>query len=98
MPSASAVNADRAARDDDADRRSPEGRYANGLQVGYNAFEFVFDFLQQYGDSMEAQTHTRVITSPAYAKAFLETLAMSIAHYEREFGVIVAAHIDAKED
>jgi hypothetical protein len=84
--------------DENESPRPPEGRYANGLQVGHNAFEFVLDFQQQYGDGMGAQTHTRVVTSPAYAKTFLETLTMSIAGYEREFGVIAAAHADVEKD
>ena len=82
--------------DDKGDIRS-EGRYANGVDIGYNAFEFVFDFLQRYGDETTAQTRTRVVTTPAYVKAFLHTLTMSIAEYEREFGVIVAAHGDVED-
>jgi hypothetical protein len=78
--------------------RPAEGRYANGLHVGHNAFEFVFDFLQQYADETTVQTHTRVVTSPAYAKAFLHTLTMAIAEYEREFGAIAASHSHADED
>lgn len=65
-----------------------EGRYANGLRVGYNAFEFVLDFIQQYGADDAIAVHTRVVTSPAYTKAFLETLSQSVAGYEAEFGEI----------
>ncbi|MEO8017681.1 MAG: DUF3467 domain-containing protein [Pseudomonadota bacterium] len=65
-----------------------EGRYANAFQVGHNAFEFVVDFSQQYAGSLEAPTHTRIVTSPHFAKALLETLRTSIAEYETEFGEI----------
>ena len=51
-----------------------EGRYANHLKVGYNAFEFVLDFGQLDYKNGEAKLHTRAITSPIYAKALLETL------------------------
>ena len=65
-----------------------EGHYANRLHVGHNAFEFVLDFLQEYGDQIASPVRTRVVTSPAYAKAFLHALTVSIDEYEREFGVI----------
>ena len=67
---------------------SPEGRYANAIQVGHNAFEFVLDFSQQYASAPEAAAHTRIITSPHYARGFLETLQAAIDAYEKEFGVI----------
>ncbi|MGH7960198.1 MAG: DUF3467 domain-containing protein [Candidatus Binatia bacterium] len=65
-----------------------EGRYANTFQVGYNAFEFVLDFGQVSPGNEEARFYTRIITSPAYAKALLETLRESIARYEQAFGDI----------
>ena len=71
-----------------------EGRYANDFQVGHNAFEFVLDFGQQYGAGAPVQVHTRIITSPAYAKAFLQTLTLSIARYESEFGAIAVPDDD----
>jgi hypothetical protein len=64
----------------------PEGRYANSFTVGHNAFEFVFDFGQFYPEGERARVHTRIVTSPTYAKAFFETLRESIAHYEETFG------------
>jgi Protein of unknown function (DUF3467) len=66
----------------------PEGRYANGIQVGHNAFEFVLDFSQQYVSAQDAPPHTRIVTSPHYAKGFLETLQAAIDAYEKEFGAI----------
>lgn len=71
-----------------------EGRYANDFQVGHNAFEVVLDFGQRYGSGVPSPVHTRIITSPAYAKAFLETLTSSIALYESEFGTIAVPDDD----
>jgi len=65
-----------------------EGRYANFFQVGHNAFEFLIDCGQYYPENCVAQFHSRIITSPAYAKALLETLKESIAQYERTYGII----------
>ena len=64
------------------------GRFANYFQVGHNAFEFLFDFGQFYRDSDEAQFHTRIITSPAYARALLDILQDAIDRYESAFGGI----------
>jgi hypothetical protein len=36
----------------------------------------------------EAELYTRIITSPAYAKMFLETLRVSIEKYEKKFDSI----------
>jgi hypothetical protein len=65
-----------------------EGRYANYFKVGHNAFEFLLDFGQFYAESQRAQFHTRIVTNPTYAKAFLGLLTESIAQYERIFGAI----------
>jgi hypothetical protein len=78
--------------DDQVD--SLEGRYANFLAVGHNAFEFVLDFGQSYSSDLQRHTYTRVITAPSYAKAFLETLASSLNRYETEFGLIESAQAE----
>lgn len=62
-----------------------EGRYANYFKVGHNAFEFVLDFGQSFAENQESKLHTRIVTSPIYAKAFLETLQESIEEYEKKF-------------
>ena len=62
-----------------------EGRYANYFKVGHNAYEFVIDFGQYYPENDQAELYTRIITSPAYAKAFLKTLKNSIELYEKSF-------------
>ena len=73
---------------DSQDAGQLEGRYANYFKVGHNAFEFLLDFGQFYPESEKAQLHTRIITSPIYAKALLETLQESIGRYEQTFGSI----------
>lgn len=70
------------------DRNTLEGRYANYFEVGYNAFEFIFDFGQLYAAGEQPKIHTRIVTSPVYAKAFLETLENTLDQYERGFGAI----------
>jgi hypothetical protein len=65
------------------------GQYANYFQVGYNAFEFVMDFGQLYEQSDNAHIHTRIITSPVYAKELLELLSDSIESYEKKFPTLV---------
>jgi len=77
-------------RDAFRDGAKLEGRYANYFKVGHNYFEFVLDFGQFYPEGKEEQLHTRIITSPIYAKAVLETLRESVELYERTCGVIIA--------
>ena len=67
---------------------SLEGRYANAFQVGHSAFEFLLDFGQVSPESEQVQFHTRILTGPVYAKAFLETLRGAIERYEQTFGTI----------
>jgi len=67
------------------------GRYANYFKVGHNACEFVIDFGQIYHEGGDnAGFHTRIITNPIHAKAFLETLLYSMDQYERSYGTILA--------
>ena len=72
----------------DMDGSRLEGRYANYLQVGHNAFEVVFDFGQQYPDAQSPSLHTRIVTHPAYLKAFLVVLADALDAYQRSFGAL----------
>ena len=71
-----------------------EGRYANYFKVGYNAFEFLLDFGQFNPERELPQFHTRIITSPIYAKALLEIIRESLDRYEQTFGAI---HKEDKE-
>lgn len=65
-----------------------EGRYANYFKIGHNAVEFLLDFGQSYSENGKFQIHTRIITSPLYARALLETLLESIDRYEKTFGIL----------
>jgi len=65
-----------------------EGRYANYFKIGHNLVEFVLDFGQFYPGSAMARLHTRVVTSPAYASALVETMLESLRQYEEAFGPI----------
>ena len=71
-----------------------EGRYSNYFRVGHNAFEFVLDFSQFYQGSEKAELCTRIVTSPVYAKAFLETLKESIEQYEKTYDIIKTLNYD----
>ena len=76
--------------DFDSKRKSEriEGKYANYFEVGHNAYEFIFDFGQHYSENDEAELCTRIITSPTYAKVFLNILEVSIKQYKEKFEVI----------
>ena len=68
--------------------KSLEGKYANYFKVGYNAFEFVIDFGQNYSENEKAELYTRIVTNPCYAKYLLETIRKSVDQYEIKFGKI----------
>ena len=63
-----------------------EGKYANHFAVGYNAYEFIFDFGQSYSENEEAELSLRIVTSPFYAKEFLRTLIKSVEAYDESYG------------
>ena len=67
----------------------PEGRYANYFNAGHNAFEVILEFAQFYEGDVQPRVHTRIVTSPAYAKTFLEVLRESLERYEAVYGSIV---------
>lgn len=71
-----------------------EGLYSNSFKIGYNAFEFVIDFGQLYSGSVKSSDHTRIVTGPAYAKAFLELFNKVFKEYEARFGEIDAKYGD----
>jgi hypothetical protein len=75
-------------------RRRDEGeaaRYANWFTVGQNAFEFVLEFGQQYDGRDGVLVHTRIATSPGYAKSLARLLADALTAYEHAHGVIQGA-------
>jgi hypothetical protein len=63
-----------------------EGRYANYFEIGHNAFEFLVDFGQLYFEEPGAQMHTRIVTSPIFAKKLAETLNRALCQYEQAHG------------
>ena len=65
-----------------------EGRFAKHFNVGHNNFEFVLDIDQFYPENEHAQLYTRIVTSPIYAKALLETLRESVELHEQTHGAI----------
>ena len=50
------------------------GRYANVFRVGFNAFEMVVEFGEQFSDADQALMHTRVITNPVFARGLVDAL------------------------
>jgi hypothetical protein len=62
-----------------------KGTYANYFQVGHTAFEFVIDFGQNYAGK-QPSCHTRIVTSPTYARALLLTLTTALEEYSKRFG------------
>jgi hypothetical protein len=65
-----------------------EGRYANYLQVGHNAFEFLIEFGQQDPGGGQPVLHTRIVATPVYASAFLRVLTEALEAYRQAFGEI----------
>jgi len=73
---------------EDSTQGAIEGKYANYFQIGHNAFEFLLDFGQLYADGKRERIHTRIVTSPSYAKELLKVLGESVEQYETQFGAI----------
>ncbi len=65
---------------------SPERRYANYFEVGFNAFEFLLDFSQLYVGEPDSRMQGRIVTSPFYARRLLAVLQGSIRQYEEMYG------------
>ena len=76
----------------DLDRETALGKYANFALFSHQKNEFYLDFalLQPNAgaNQMVAVVNSRVITSPAHAKALLRSLAENIQRYEDAYGVI----------
>jgi hypothetical protein len=64
------------------------GLYANYFQVGHNACEILIDFGQAFADTDQEYFHTRIVTSPAYAKELLKVLQEALREYEKQYGAI----------
>ncbi|HEY3197521.1 MAG TPA: DUF3467 domain-containing protein [Nitrospirales bacterium] len=79
------------------DVRLPEARYANYVELGHNAFEFLFDFGQCY-DEFRKTFHTRIVTSPDCAQRLAELLQGSLDQYEQRFGMIRRDRSEGTQD
>ena len=64
------------------------GVYADSFRIGHSAYKFVLDFGQFTPDGGKKCFHTRVITDPDTAKAYVEEFGQSIRQYEELFGRI----------
>jgi hypothetical protein len=64
-----------------------EQKYSNRLDVGYNSVEFVLRFSQERVED-RGRPVVEVVTNPAFAKAFSETLASAVHRFENRFGRI----------
>jgi hypothetical protein len=69
-----------------------EARYANYFKAGHNAFEVILEFGQFYEGDSQPRMHTRIVTTPAYAKTFLEILREALSRYESLFGPAAQAN------
>lgn len=67
-----------------------EARYANSFEIGFNAYEFVIDFAQQY-EGGPGRVHSRIVTSPALARILGELLESSLRKYDSRYGETAAA-------
>jgi hypothetical protein len=62
-----------------------KGLYANYFEVGHTAWEFVLDFGETYTGKESSPCHTRIVTTPLYARALLETLQKAMQQYDAAF-------------
>jgi CTP:molybdopterin cytidylyltransferase MocA len=63
-------------------KQSPKvGRYANVFRVGFNAFEVVIEFGEQFSDGEHARMHTRVVTNPVFARGLVNSLNDALTNY-----------------
>lgn len=78
----------------DVRKRQPaakmDAQYANYFHVGQNAFEFMLEFGQHYGNERATQMRTRIVIAPAYAEALCELLQRALAEHKRNFGMIAS--------
>ena len=65
--------------------RSPrEARYANYFEIGVNQEEIVIDLGQMYGEAEPVAFHTRIVTSPVYARELARLLEQAVARNRDE--------------
>lgn len=66
-----------------------KGVYANMVQVGHTAEEFILDFMNIFPPT--GIVAARVIVSPSHMKRFVAALQENLKRYEGQFGSIKAA-------
>lgn len=71
--------------DDVPNPRSLEAHYANYFEIGVNKHELVMDFGQLYPPQEAPTMHTRIVTSPNYAKELLDLLGRVIAEHQCKY-------------
>ena len=74
----------------------PPVRYTNVFEVGVDAFEVIISCAQREPDGEEAPPHTKIVTTPGFAKQLAHMLVDAIADYEARFGPL--PHSSAEED
>lgn len=62
------------------------------MAIGHNAFEFFLDFGQYQDGDYDPTIHCRIVTAPAIAKSFCQSLNQSIQQYENAFGPAGETH------
>ncbi len=85
-----ALGRQRQTRDDDLSD-GPGYDYANQFEIGYSRDEVLLRMAQAYQGEPARARATRVVMTPAYAKALLQLLGEAIAQYEADFGTVLAA-------
>ena len=63
-------------------------RYTNVFEVGFDAFEVIITCAQRDPSGDEEAPHTKLVTSPGFAKQLARMLADAVADYEARFGPI----------
>jgi hypothetical protein len=72
------------------DEVTAQGAYVNLAMIGHSQDEFILDCIFLQPQNPKAKVRSRIITSPAHTKRFLEALKDNIAKYEARFGEIKA--------
>jgi hypothetical protein len=62
--------------------------YSNAVMVSQTHTEIVLDFLQILPNDPRARVQSRVVMTPAGAKAFLNALRQNLERYEQKYGEI----------
>jgi hypothetical protein len=63
--------------------------YSNGALVSQTTNEIVLDFIQILPNDARARVQSRVVMTPASAKAFLQALNQNLERYEQKHGEII---------